>query len=92
MLIQVNFSAKPSSSFGLCVGRSCKWPRRPTVGDLKLSKRIFRHIQGDPSARGLGYVDINSVSFGGYPETDLSQHNPVHEQMGHPAQGDKSKR
>ena len=26
---------------------------------------------------GLGYVDINSVSFGGYPETELSQHNPV---------------
>ena len=28
-------------------------------------------VQGDPSAHGLGYVDINSVSYGGYPETKL---------------------
>ena len=39
-------------------------------------------LQGDSG--GLGYVDINSVSFRGYPETMLSQHNPVREQMGHP--------
>ena len=43
-----------------------------------------KHIQGDPSARGLGYVDINSISLGGYPEAELSQHNPVREQMCHP--------
>ena len=41
-------------------------------------------VQGDSGGLGLGYVDINSVSFGGYPETELSQHNPVCEQMGHP--------
>ena len=41
-------------------------------------------LQGDPSACGLGYVDINSVSFGSYPVTELSQHNPLGEQMGHP--------
>ena len=29
-------------------------------------------IQGDSGGLGLGYVDINSVSFGGYPETELS--------------------
>ena len=28
-------------------------------------------IQGDPSARGLGYVDISSVSYQGHPETEL---------------------
>ena len=39
-------------------------------------------IQGDSGGLGLGYVDINSVSFGGYPETELSQHNPVREQAG----------
>ena len=31
-------------------------------------------LQGDPSARRLGYADINSVSLGVYPETELSQH------------------
>ena len=41
-------------------------------------------VQGDPSAHGLGYVEINSFSLGVYPETELSQHNPVREQMGHP--------
>ena len=46
-------------------------------------------VQGDSSACGLGYVDINSVSFRGYPKTELSQHNAVcvREQMGHPAHG-----
>lgn len=47
-----------------------------------------REIQGGPSARRLGYVDINSVSFGGYPEMQLSQHNPVREQIGHPVERD----
>ena len=47
----------------------------------KVSRNI---VQGDPSARGLGCVNINYVSFGGHPETDLSQHNPVREQMDHP--------
>ena len=41
-------------------------------------------VQGDSGGLGLGYVDINSVSLGGYPETELSQHNPVLKQMGHP--------
>ena len=41
-------------------------------------------VQGGPSALGKKYVDINYVSFGGHPETDLSQHNPVREQMDHP--------
>ena len=27
--------------------------------------------QGDLSARRLGYVDISSVSYGGYPQTEL---------------------
>ena len=31
----------------------------------------FDIIQGDPSARGLGYVDISSVSYQGYPGTEL---------------------
>ena len=31
-------------------------------------------LQGDSGGLGLGYVDINFVSFGGYPETELSQH------------------
>ena len=49
------------------------------------SPRVFiGRLQGDPSARGLGYVDIKSVSFGGYLETKLIQHNPVRKQMGHP--------
>ena len=29
-------------------------------------------------------ADIKSVSFGGYLETELSQHNPVRKQFGHP--------
>ena len=43
-----------------------------------------KSVQGGPSALGKKYVDINYVSFGGHPETDLSQHNPVREQMDHP--------
>ena len=38
------------------------------------------------SACGLGYVDVNFVSFRGYTETELSQHNPFREQMGHPVE------
>ena len=41
-------------------------------------------VQGESGGLGLGYVDINSVSFGGYPETELSQQNQVREEMGHP--------
>ena len=41
-------------------------------------------VQGDSGGLGLGYVDINSVSFGGYPETELSQHNPVRDHQNHP--------
>ena len=49
-------------------------------------------LQGGPSACGLGYVDINSVSFEGSPEMELSQHNPVREQMGHPVEGGEVER
>ena len=42
------------------------------------------YLQGDSGGLGLGYVDINSVSFGGYPETELSQHNPVRDHQNHP--------
>ena len=49
-----------------------------------LSPETQFQLQGDSGGLGLGYVDINSVSLGGYPETELSQHNPVREQMGHP--------
>ena len=45
---------------------------------------IVLHLQGDSGGLGLGYVDINSVSFGGYPETELSQHNPVRDHQNHP--------
>ena len=48
------------------------------------TKEILEALEGDPSACGLGYVDINSVSFGGYPETELSQHNQVRDQQTHP--------
>ena len=41
-------------------------------------------VQGESGGLGLGYVDINSVSFGGYPETELSQHNPVRDHQTHP--------
>ena len=52
------------------------------------SPRVFiGRLEGDPSAHGLGYVDIKSVSFGGYLETKLSQHTPVRKQMGHPVPG-----
>ena len=43
-------------------------------------------IQGDSGGLGLGYVDINSVSFRGYPETELSQHNPVRDHQNHPVE------
>ena len=33
---------------------------------------MYLILQGNPSTRGLGYADISSVSFGGYPETELS--------------------
>ena len=41
-------------------------------------------LQGDSGGLGLGYVDISSVSFRGYPETELSQHNPVRDHQNHP--------
>ena len=43
-----------------------------------------RLLQGESGGLGLGYVDINSVSFGGYPDTELSQHNPVRDHQNHP--------
>ena len=45
-------------------------------------------VQGESGGLGLGYVDINSVSFGGYPETELSQHNPVQDHQNHPVDGE----
>ena len=48
-------------------------------------------VQGDSGGLGLGYVDINSVSFRGYPETELSQHNPVRDHQTHPVEGFVSK-
>ena len=33
---------------------------------------MYLILQGNPSIRGLGYADIISVSFGGYPETEQS--------------------
>ena len=35
---------------------------------LEISSKL---LQGDPSARGLGYVGISSVSYRGYRETEL---------------------
>ena len=45
---------------------------------------LLYRLQGDSGGLGLGYVDINSISFGGYPETELSQHNPVRDHQNHP--------
>ena len=43
-----------------------------------------REIQGDLPARGLGYVDISSVSYRGYPETELMTTYLSCGQMSHP--------
>ena len=51
------------------------------IGMLRLS---IISVQGESGGLRLGYVDINSVSFGGYPETELSQHNPVRDHQTHP--------
>ena len=61
-------------------GRNMAYSSRRT----KSPRAFIGRLQGDPSVRGLGYVDIKSVSFGGYLETELSQHNPARKQMGHP--------
>ena len=53
------------------------------IGD-RIPHTYRLQVQGGPSARGLGYVDINSVSFSGYLETELSQQNTFRKQMGHP--------
>ena len=37
----------------------------------RIDENFIIVVQGDPSARGLGYVDISSVSYRGYPETEL---------------------
>ena len=58
---------------GIWVGYSSRRTKSPRV--------FIGGLQGDPSARRLGYVDI---SFGGYLVTELSQNNPVRKQMGHP--------
>ena len=34
-------------------------------------KVLIFNVQGVASAGGLGYVDISSVSYGCYPETEL---------------------
>ena len=51
--------------------------------------RFTLKVQGESGGLGLGYVDINSVSFGGYPETELSQHNPFRDHQTHPVQNDR---
>ena len=51
---------------------------------LVLQTYYYVLVQGESGGLGLGYVDINSVSFGGYPETELSQHNPVRDHQTHP--------
>ena len=38
--------------------------------EIRVSDRKYTpSLQGDPSARGLGYVDISSIS--GYPQYDM---------------------
>ena len=51
---------------------------------MLISLREEGVVQGDPSARRLGYVDISSVSYGGYPETELlaTQPSPRADGMG----------
>ena len=51
---------------------------------IYVKRSIEIEIQGDSGGLGLGYVDINSVSFGGYPEPELSQHNSVRDHQNHP--------
>ena len=36
-----------------------------------INKMACFAVEGDPSACGLGYVDISSVSYRGYPETEM---------------------
>ena len=43
-----------------------------TKGHLQVgSMKVDSFIQGDPSARRLDYVDISSVSYQSYPESEL---------------------
>ena len=53
---------------------------------VSLLERDSTFVQGDSGGLGLGYVDINSVSFGDYPQTELSQHNPVRDHQTHPVE------
>ena len=45
-------------------------------GPRCLKKGNLGELQGGPSARGLGYVDISSVSYQGYPGTKLMSTKP----------------
>ena len=56
----------------------------PTENDSNGAVGESITVQGDSGGLGLGYVDINSVSFRGYPETELSQHTPVRDHQTHP--------
>ena len=40
----------------------------PSLQNLQL--QLGAEVQGESGGLGLGYVDINSVSFRGYPETE----------------------
>ena len=41
------------------------------IGGEINSSGLEIEVEGDPSARGLGYVDISYVSYRGYPEMEL---------------------
>ena len=65
-------------------GTNIEFLKRIPRGTCGLVQIQQKDIPGGPSARGLGYIDISSVSYWVYPETELSQYNPVRKQMGHP--------
>ena len=60
---------------GSCSSRAALSSNDSKTRYIKVANNFFRildpFLQGDQSARGLGYVDISSVSYGGYPETEL---------------------
>ena len=46
-------------------------PAMSRWGERMSARIVCFGIEGDPSACGLGYVDISSVSYRGYPEMEL---------------------
>lgn len=75
-LIMHYFSSQIRTAYPKETACPC-WPRWPKV-------RI--RLQGDSGGLGLGYININSISFRGYPETELSQHNPIRDHQNHPVE------